>query len=210
MAFINLREREIQIKVVYYGPAGSGKTANLRHINAHLDDRLESRLLTISPDGNRTVFLDFLAFTLADAHGFDLKVRLYTVPGHPPCAHVRKTLLKGTDGIVFVADPSAMRKTNMMSMLDLCSNLLANGRNIARIPLVFQINKTDLSGKDCAVLPPSALLRDLNSEYRRPYFMASAAQGRNVFATLKTIISIVLDQVEFKYNEVERERRRVS
>jgi signal recognition particle receptor subunit beta len=210
MAFINLRQREIQIKIVYYGPPGSGKTATLRHINSRLSGSLQSRLLTISPDGTRTVFLDFLAFTVPDIHGFDLKVRLYTVPGHPQYAAVRRTLLKGTDGIVFVADPSAMRKTNMMALLDLCSNLLANGKNIARIPLVFQINKSDLSGAHCAVLPASTLLHDLNSEYRRPYFAASAAKGKNVFTTLKTIIAAVLDQVETRYNEAESERRRVS
>ena len=211
MAFINLRQREIQIKIVYWGPSGSGKTANLRHINSRLNDCLQSKLLTITPDGNRTVFMDFMAFTMPDINGFDLKVRLYTVPGHPQYAQIRKTLLKGTDGIVFVADPSLMRKANMMSLLDLCSNLLANGKNIARIPLVFQINKCDLSGKNCAVLDPSTILRDLNSEYGRPYFVASAAEGKNVFTTLKQIISTVMDQVETRFKEaVIEQQRRVS
>lgn len=210
MAFINLREREIQIKIVYYGPANSGKTTNLRHISSHLQDSLQSRLLTITPDGSRTVFLDFMVFTMSGINGFDLKVRLYTVPGHPQYAQVRKTLLKGTDGIVFVADPSAMRKTNMMSLLDLCSNLMAHGKNIARIPLVFQVNKCDLGTRERVLLAPSTLLYDLNNEYRRPYFVASAAEGKNVFCTLKKIISMVMDQVESKYKEATIERRRVS
>ena len=209
MAFLNLREREIQLKIVYYGPANAGKTANLRHISSRLRDSLQSRLLTITPDGTRTVFLDFMAFTITNINGFDLKVRLYTVPGHPQYAQVRKTLLKGADGIVFVADPAAMRKTNMLSLLDLCSNLLANGKNIARIPLVFQVNKCDLGEREHVLLPPSTLLHDLNSEYRRPYFIASAAEGKNVFCTLKKIIAMVMDQVESKYREVASERRRV-
>ena len=123
MAFINLRAREIQIKIVYYGPAHSGKTANLRRIYALYRNRLQSRLLTVTAGDERTIFLDFMTFTVPRINGFDLKVRIYTVPGHEPCAEIRKTVLKGADGIVFVADLSAMRKTNIMSLIDLRSNL---------------------------------------------------------------------------------------
>jgi len=202
MAFINLRAREIQIKVVYYGPAGSGKTANLRRIDSLHRNGVQSRLLTVTAGGERTVFLDFMALTIPRVNGFDLKVRIYTVPGHETYAETRRTILKGADGIVFVADPSAMRKTNIMSLLDLRSNLRANGKDLARIPLVFQFNKADLAEKGKLLLPATTLLADLNCEYRRPYFVASALKGRNVVATLKKIITSTMDAVEKRYHEV--------
>src|SRR5512137_1565373 len=122
MAFINLRAREIQVKIVYYGPAQSGKTANLRRIYALYRNSLQSRLLTVTPGEARTTFLDFMTFTVPRVNGFDLKVRIYTVPGHEHCAEIRKTILRGADGIVFVADLSAMRKTNILSLIDLRTN----------------------------------------------------------------------------------------
>jgi GTPase SAR1 family protein len=202
MAFINLRAREIQIKIVYYGPAHSGKTANLRRIYALYRNSLQSRLLTVTAGDERTVFLDFMTFTVPRINGFDLKVRVYTVPGHEPCAEIRKTVLKGADGIVFVADLSAMRKTNIMSLIDLRSNLRALGKDLARIPLVFQLNKCDLGERGTLLLPAATLLSDLNGEYRRPYFVASAARGRNVVPTLKKIITTTMDAVEKRYHEV--------
>ena len=202
MAFINLRAREIQIKIVYYGPAHSGKTANLRRIYALYRNRLQSRLLTVAAGDERTILLDFMTFTVPRINGFDLKVRIYTVPGHEPCTEIRKTVLKGADGIVFVADLSAMRKTNIMSLIDLRSNLRALGKDLARIPLVFQLNKCDLGERGMLLLPVATLLSDLNGEYRRPYFVASAARGKNVVSTLKKIITTTMDTVEKRYHEV--------
>jgi GTPase SAR1 family protein len=202
MAFINLRAREIQIKIVYYGPAHSGKTANLRRIYALYRNSLQSRLLTVTAGDERTIFLDFMTFTVPRINGFDLKVRIYTVPGHEPCAEIRKTVLKGADGIVFVADLSAMRKTNIMSLIDLRSNLRSLGKDLARIPLVFQLNKCDLGERGTLLLPAATLLSDLNGEYRRPYFVASAARGKNVVSTLKKIITTTMDAVEKRYHEV--------
>jgi mutual gliding-motility protein MglA len=202
MAFINLRAREIQIKIVYYGPAHSGKTANLRRIYAIYRNSLQSRLLTVTAGDERTVFLDFMTFTVPRINGFDLKVRIYTVPGHEHCAEIRKTVLKGADGIVFVADLSAMRKTNIMSLIDLRSNLRALGKDLARIPLVFQLNKCDLGDQGTLLLPAATLLSDLNGEYRRPYFVASAVKDKNVVSTLKKIITTTMDAVEKRYHEV--------
>jgi mutual gliding-motility protein MglA len=202
MAFINLRAHEIQIKIVYYGPAQSGKTANLRHIYSLYRSSLQSELLTVAAGGERTVFLDFMAFTVPQVNGFDLKVRIYTVPGHDRHGEVRRTILKGADGIVFVADLSAMRKTNIMSLIDLRTNLRAHGKDLTRIPLVFQFNKCDLAEQGALLLPATTLLADLNGELRRPYSVASALKGKNIISTLKKIITTTMDAVEKRYHEV--------
>jgi hypothetical protein len=202
MAFINLRTREIQIKIVYYGPAGSGKTANLRHIYARCKDALPGKLLTVSAGGDPTIFLDFLPITITGIDGFALKVRIYTVPGDEYYNETRKTILRGVDGIVFVADASAMRKANILALKNLQSNLLTYRKHLARMPLVFQFNKYDLEEQGALLLPPSTLLNDLNRPYRKPYFVASALQGRNVVATLKKIITVTMDTVAKRYREV--------
>jgi signal recognition particle receptor subunit beta len=202
MALINLRTREIQIKIVYCGPARSGKTANLSYLYHTHPNAFPSKLLTVTAGGDRTVFFDFLQFTLSAINEFDLKVRLYTVPGHDRYEETRKTILKGVDGIVFVADASAMRKANILSLKDLQSSLAAHGKSLARIPLVFQFNKYDLAEQGALLLPHTTLLNDLNSSYRKPYFAASALKGKNVVATLKKIITMSADAVEKRYREV--------
>jgi signal recognition particle receptor subunit beta len=202
MAFINLRTLEIQIKIVYYGPAQSGKTANLRYIYATYPDALPSKLLTVSAGGHDTVFLDFLPITVAGIDGFTLKVRIYTVPGHELYDETRKTVLRGVDGIVFVADASAMRKSNILSLKNLQSNLATYRKDPARMPMVFQFNKYDLEEQGALILPRTTLLSDLNSAYRKPYFVASALKGTNVAATLKKIITLTVDAVVKRYREV--------
>lgn len=202
MAFINLRTHEIQIKIVYYGPAHSGKTANLRYIYTTYAGALPSKLLTVSAGGDHTVLLDFLPITVTDIDGFSLKVRIYTVPGHELYDETRKTVLRGVDGIVFVADASAMRKANILSLKNLQSNLMIYRKDLARIPLVFQFNKYDLEEQGALLLPRATLLNDLNSQYRKPYFVASALKGKNVVATLKKIITMTTDAVEKRYREV--------
>lgn len=202
MAFINLRTREIQIKIVYYGPAHSGKTTNLRYIYTTYRDALPSQLLTVNAGGDHTVFLDFLPITLTGIDGFTLRVRIYTVPGHELYDETRKTVLRGVDGIVFVADASAMRKANILSLKNLQSNLLIYRKDLAQIPLVFQFNKYDLEEQGALLLPRTTLLNDLNSPYRKPYFVASALKGKNVVATLKKIIIVTMDAVGKRYREV--------
>jgi small GTP-binding protein len=202
MAFINLRTLEIQIKIVYYGPPQSGKTANLRYIYATYPDALPSKLLTVSAGGDHTVFLDFLPITVTGIDGFTLKIRIYTVPGHERYDETRKTVLRGVDGIVFVADASAMRKSNILSLKNLQSNLAMYRKDLAQIPMVFQFNKYDLEEQGALLLPRTTLLSDLNSPYRKPYFVASALKGTNVVATLKKIITLSVDAVAKRYREV--------
>jgi GTPase SAR1 family protein len=202
MAFINLRTHEIQIKIVYYGPAKSGKTANLRYIYSTYREALPSKLLTVNAGGDPTIFLDFLPITLTDIDGFSLKVRVYTVPGHDLYDETRRTILRGVDGVVFVADASAMRKTNFLSLKNLESNLLMYHKDLARIPMVFQFNKYDLEEQGALLLPPKTLFNDLNRQYRKPYFVASALKGGNVAATLKSIITVTVDAVAKRYREV--------
>lgn len=202
MAFINLRTREIQIKIVYYGPEQAGKTANLRYIFNACRGAVASKLLKVRAGENRTVFFDFLTFRIAQADGFDLAVRLYSVPGREPFDELRRTILRGVDGLVFVADASAMRKANIMSLKNLQTNLLAQRKDLARIPLVFQLNKYDLAEQGALLLPPATLLNDLNSICRKPYFVASALEGMNILSTLKKIITMTVDAVETKYREV--------
>jgi hypothetical protein len=204
MAFINLRTREIQIKIVYYGPAFSGKTANLVYFYEAYRERLPSELLRVNASGDRTIFFDFLPFTLQNVGGFNLKVRLYTVPGQDQYDEVRRTVLKGVDGIVFVADVSAMRKSNLLSLKNLQAHLRGYRKDIAKIPMVFQFNKHDLGESGAPVLSVATLLNDLNSHLRKPFFLASATGGRNVVATLKKVVTMTMDAIETRYSEVSR------
>jgi signal recognition particle receptor subunit beta len=201
MAVINLRSRQIQIKIVYYGPALSGKTETLAYIHRVHGQGIGSELLKVSA-GDRTVLFDFLTFTLSAVNGFSLVVRLYSVPGREGCDEVRRTLLKGVDGIVFVADASAMRKTNILSLKDLQSNLAAHRKFLERLPLVFQFNKYDLARRGVLLLPRTTLLHDLNAVLRKPSFVTSAADGKNIVAALKKIITMTAEAVERRYREV--------
>ncbi len=196
MAFINTRTKLVQLKIVYYGPALSGKTANLIYIYNHLRQRVNARLLTITAYSEQTLFFDFLPFSLNDVKGFDIKIRLYSVPGMAQHDATRKTLLKGADGIVFVADASAMRKTNILSLKNLQTNLEANRLDIRRIPLVLQFNKADLAEQGTLLLPPAILLSDLNSQLQKPYFQASALKGLNILATLKQIVAQTVASID--------------
>ena len=202
MAVINLKTRVIQIKIVYYGPARSGKTASLRLIADRCRERDRSRWVDLKTGEDHSVFFEFLTLTLPGVNGFDLHVRLYTVPGQDRFNETRKLVLKGADGIVFVADASAMRKNNILSMKNLGTNLLWHGKDIARVPLVFQFNKYDLADEGMLLLPPATLWSDLNRAYRRPCFVSSASKGRGVTTALKKIVVLTAHAVQKKFGEV--------
>lgn len=191
MAFINLKTKELQIKIVYYGPASSGKTTNLLYVYKNFYDRVKSELVTINTYGDRTLFFDYFPFDLGKIDEFNIKVQLFTVPGQVKYQATRKLVIKGVDGIVFVADMLASQRIkNIMALKDLHANLIEYNKNIFKIPLVFQFNKEDLAENEIVALSENRLLKDLNRKLKKPYFKASALNGTNVAATLKKIIKM--------------------
>lgn len=189
MAFINLKRKEIQIKIVYYGPSQGGKTTNLMYIYDNLKNQIHSRMITINTFGDRTLFFDFLPFNLGKINGYGIKVQLYTVPGQIKYNATRKLVLNGVDGIVFVADlHESKRKHNIFALKNLYENLVDYKKSIFKLPLVFQFNKIDLAARGVPIISEGTLEDDLNRQLKKPIYMASALTGENVFNTLKTII----------------------
>ncbi len=197
MAFINLKRKEIQVKIVYYGPGKSGKTTNLIYIYNKFHNQIKSKMISIDSFGDRTVFFDFMPFNLGKLSGFDIKVQLYTVPGQPKYDATRKLVLRGVDGVVFVADLlKSQRKENINSLKNLHHHLIEFNKSIFSIPLVFQFNKTDLVAQNVPVLSTNILVKELNSRLRKPYFAASALTGQNVASTLKKITSMTISNLK--------------
>src|SRR3989339_1296669 len=148
MAIFNLKNREIECKIVYYGPGRSGKTTNLEYIFKTYKKQVTDQLVSIDTEGDRTLFFDFLPMGLGKIRGCDVRVQLYTVPGQVQYSSTRKLVLRGVDGIVFVADSlDVRREKNMLSLKDLQQNLKDYGLNIFKIPLVLQYNKRDLANE---------------------------------------------------------------
>jgi small GTP-binding protein len=197
MAFINLKSKEIKIKIVYYGPGQSGKTTNLIYIYSKFRNQIRSKMITIDTSGDRTIFFDFLPFNLGKLNGFNIMVQLYTVPGQVRYRATRELVLRGVDGVVFVADMSkTKRRENIISLKDLHHNLMKYNKRILNIPLVFQFNKLDLVKKNLPLLSTKRLDRDLNSKLKRPCFTASALKGYNVASTLKRITSMTISSLK--------------
>jgi small GTP-binding protein len=197
MAFINLKTKEIKIKIVYYGPGQSGKTTNLIYIYSKFRNQIRSKMITIDTSGDRTIFFDFLPFNLGKLNGFNIMVQLYTVPGQVRYRATRELVLRGADGVVFVADMSkTKRRENIISLKDLHHNLMKYNKRILNIPLVFQFNKLDLVKKNLPLLSTKRLDRDLNSKLKRPCFTASALKGYNVASTLKRITSMTISSLK--------------
>ena len=191
MAYINRKSNEIRLKIVYYGPALSGKTTNLLYVYKKFSKRSNSKLITINTDGDRTLFFDFLPFDLGSINGFNVRVQLFTVPGQDKYLTTRKLVINGVDGIVFVADMAvSQRMNNLYALKDLYKNLVGYNKSIFKIPMVFQFNKQDLVKNGTPTLPEKTLLKDLNCKLRKPCYIASALNGKNVAATLKKIISM--------------------
>lgn len=199
MSFINLREKIVQVKIVYYGPGRGGKTTNLEYINRKFRKQIQSEMVSLKTHGDRTLFFDFLPFDMGKIRGYDLKIQLYTVPGQVKYNATRKLVLKGVDGIVFVADAQKeMRQKNIRSLNQLHENLLEYRESIFKIPLVIQYNKVDLKNQGIPILPTSVLEKDLNSKLKVPTFEASALTGYNVPETLKKIISSTVVSIQKK------------
>ncbi|PIE56952.1 MAG: gliding motility protein [Desulfobulbus propionicus] len=199
MSFINLKEKVVQIKIVYYGPGRGGKTTNLEYINRKFRKQIQSEMVSLKTHGDRTLFFDFLPFNMGQIKGYDMKIQLYTVPGQVKYNATRKLVLKGVDGIVFVADAQEhMREKNIRSLNQLHENLLSYKESIFRLPLVLQYNKIDLRNQGIPVLPTNILEKDLNSKLKVPSFEASALTGYNVASTLKKIISSTVISIQKK------------
>jgi signal recognition particle receptor subunit beta len=199
LSFINLKDKIVQIKIVYYGPGRGGKTTNLEYINRRFKKQIQSEMVSLKTHGDRTLFFDFLPFDMGQIKGFDMKIQLYTVPGQVKYNATRKLVLKGVDGIVFVADAQTqMREKNIRSLNQLHENLLGQKESIFRIPLVMQYNKVDLRNQGVQILPVEILEKDLNSKLKVPSFEASAMTGYNVPETLKKIISLTVVSIQKK------------
>ena len=197
MANFNLKKRVIECKVVYYGPGRCGKTTNLEYIFKAFRKNTSSDMVSIDTKGDRTLFFDFLPMGLGKIRGCDVILQLYTVPGQQKYSSTRKMVLKGVDGIVFVADSlEVRRKANLLSLKDLQQNLREQGQSIIKIPLVLQYNKRDLAEEGLPILPEKVMEQDLNSKLKVPSHTASAVKGTGVWPTLKECIRLTLLQLQ--------------
>lgn len=197
MAFVNLKNKEIQVKIVYYGPGRGGKTTNLEYIYKKFRKRINTEMVTVKTHGDRTLFFDFLPFDIGAINGYDVKIQLYTVPGQVKYNATRRLVLRGVDGIVFVADAMAVRREkNILSLKNLQENLADYKKSIFKIPCVMQYNKLDLIEQGIPLLTTDVLQRDLNNQLKRPSFSASALKGTNVVATLKKIITMTVASIK--------------
>jgi hypothetical protein len=197
LAFINLKDKVIQAKVVYYGPGRCGKTTNLEYIYDKCRLQVNSEMVTVKTQGDRTLFFDFFPFDMGKINGYDVKIQLYTVPGQVKYNSTRRLVLKGVDGVVFVADSAVERRSkNIISLRNLEENLMLYNKNIREIPLVIQYNKRDLVKQGIEVLDIETLESDLNADLKVPSFEASAVEGHNVVLTLKKIIYYTMSSLE--------------
>ncbi len=192
MSFINYSSREINCKIVYYGPGLCGKTTNLQHIYTKTNPDLKGKMISLATETERTLFFDFLPLALGEIRGFKTRFHLYTVPGQVFYDASRKLILKGVDGVVFVADSQIERmEANVESLENLKTNLSEQGFDLAKIPYVVQYNKRDLP----SAAPLDEMRRQLNL-LGVPDFEACATVGNGVFETLKATARGVLSELK--------------
>ena len=193
MAIINLKKREVECKIVYYGPGRGGKTSNLQYIFQNSRPLMNDEMVSIKTKGDLTLFFDFVPMGVGKIKGCDVRVQLYTVPGQVRYSSTRKLVLKGVDGLIFVADSLNVRhEKNILSLKDLAINLQSYGQNIMTIPLVMQYNKRDLAAEGVPLMPVEEMEKAYNQQLKVPSFAASAVTGENVNATLKTCLVLTL------------------
>ncbi|HHQ47764.1 MAG TPA: gliding-motility protein MglA [Acidobacteria bacterium] len=194
MSFINYAAREINVKIVYYGPGLCGKTTNLQYIYERSNPQQKGKLISLATETDRTLFFDFLPLDLGSVRGFKTRFHLYTVPGQVFYDASRKLILKGVDGVVFVADSQEVREdANIESLHNLEVNLKENGFELKNIPYALQFNKRDLP----TAMPVDHMYRQLNFK-GEPTFEAIATQGMGVFETLKAVAKQVLYELRRK------------
>ncbi|MGI9036491.1 MAG: GTP-binding protein [Pyrinomonadaceae bacterium] len=191
MTFINYASREINCKIVYYGPGLCGKTTNLQYIYDSTAPQAKGKLISLAKETDRTLFFDFMPLELGTVRGFKTRFHLYTVPGQVYYDASRKLILKGVDGVVFVADSQEERMdANIESLYNLEENLKSQGYDLMNIPYVLQLNKRDLPNV-CSI---DEITGELNRK-NEPVFEAVAAKGEGVFDTLKAVAKQVLTEL---------------
>jgi signal recognition particle receptor subunit beta len=192
MTFINYAAREINCKLVYYGPGLGGKTTNLQYVYAKTNPNAKGKLISLATETDRTLFFDFLPLELGNIRGFRTRFHLYTVPGQVFYDASRKLILKGADGVVFVADSQeARRDANIEAVRNLQDNLRAQGLELSQLPYVLQFNKRDLPG----AMSVEEMTRDLRTG-NEAVFEGIATTGVGVFETLKAVARLVLVQLK--------------
>lgn len=192
MSTINFAAREINFKIVYYGPGMSGKTTNLKWVFQQVPGNRKGEMVSLATEDERTLFFDFLPVDLGEVKGFKTRFHLYTVPGQVFYNASRKLILRGVDGLVFVADSAPNRlRANAESMRNLYENLAEYGIRPADLPIVLQANKRD----DPAALPMEMIQAVIDPHQKLPIFEAVANQGTGVFETLKAVSRSVLSKV---------------
>lgn len=191
MSFINYMAREINCKIVYYGPGLCGKTTNLQYIYERTNPEAKGKMISLATETERTLFFDFLPLSLGEIRGFKTRFHLYTVPGQVFYDASRKLILKGVDGVIFVADSQIERlEANQESVENLRTNLAEQGYSLEKIPYVIQYNKRDLPN-----VVPVEELRALLNPMNVPDFEANARAGMGVFDTLKAVSKLVLNEL---------------
>jgi signal recognition particle receptor subunit beta len=191
MSFINYSSREINCKIVYYGPGLCGKTTNLQYIYNKTNPDAKGKMISLATETERTLFFDFLPLSLGAIRGFRTRFHLYTVPGQVFYDASRKLILKGVDGVVFVADSQIERmEANIESLDNLRTNLEEQGYNLDKIPYVVQYNKRDLPNAS-----PLAELREALNPTQVAEYEAVATTGQGVFDTLKAVAKLVLTEL---------------
>jgi hypothetical protein len=192
MSFINYSSREINCKIVYYGPGLCGKTTNLQYVYAKTNPEAKGKMISLATETERTLFFDFLPLSLGEIRGFKTRFHLYTVPGQVFYDASRKLILKGVDGVVFVADSQIERtEANLESAENLRVNLAEQGYDLDRIPYVVQYNKRDLPN-----IAAVEELRRLLNPRSVPEYQAVAPTGTGVFDTLKAVAKLVLTELK--------------
>ena len=194
MSLVNYSTREITCKIVYYGPGRSGKTTNLHYIYGQVPEDRRGTMVSLATQTDRTLFFDFLPLSLGEIRGFKTRFHLYTVPGQVFYDASRKLILKGVDGVVFVADSQEARmEANIESLQNLDKNLKEQGYDLRAVPYVLQFNKRDLP----TAMPPDEMYRQLNFK-GEPTFEAVAMNGTGVFDKLKAVAKLVLTELKKK------------
>jgi len=196
MALFNYATKEITLKIVYYGPGLSGKTTNLQHLHAVLNPETKGKLLSLATESDRTLFFDFLPIELGKIRDFSIRFQLYTVPGQVRYNATRKVVLKGADGVVFVADSQKeMKDQNIESFENMRENLVSNNIDPDTIPIILQYNKRDLKN----ILTIEELNQDLNMSANHEVIEAAAISGTGVEEAFKRITKHVLKDISRKH-----------